>query len=48
MKNEILYKITMIKVREMLSEGLISKEEYAEIDTIFLEKYKPNFGTLYT
>ena len=27
--------------RKMLKEGIISEEEYREIDTIFLEKYKP-------
>jgi hypothetical protein len=27
-------------------KGLITEEEYAEIDTILLEKYRPYLGTL--
>jgi hypothetical protein len=30
----------------MLEKGLITEEEYAEIDTILLEKYRPYLGTL--
>ena len=45
-RNEKLYQTTMHMVRKMLDEGIISEEEYRQIDTIFLEKYKPVFGTL--
>lgn len=48
LKGEMMYQITMGKVKKMLEIGLISKEEYAEIDTIFLGKYKPFFGTLFS
>jgi hypothetical protein len=34
--------------RKMLIEGIISEVEYRQIDTIFLEKYKPVFGTLFS
>jgi hypothetical protein len=34
--------------RKMLQEGIVSEEEYRQIDTIFLEKYKPVFGTLFS
>ena len=44
-RNEILYQTTMYLARKMLEEGIISEEEYRQID--FLEKYKPVFGTLF-
>ena len=47
-RNEKLYQTTMHLARKMLSDGLISEEEYRQIDTIFLEKYKPVFGTLFS
>ena len=45
---EKLYQTTMNMARRMLSQGLISEEEYCQIDTIFLEKYRPVFGTLFS
>jgi hypothetical protein len=47
-RNEKLYQTTMHLARKMLDEGIISEEEYRQIDTIFLEKYKPVFGTLFS
>ena len=47
-RNEKLYQTTMHLARKILSEGIISEEEYRQIDTIFLEKYKPVFGTLFS
>jgi len=47
-RNEKLYQTTMHLVRKMLSEGIISEKEYCQIDTIFLEKYRPVFGTLFS
>lgn len=32
--------------KSMFRKGLISKEEFAEIDTILLKKYRPTLGTL--
>lgn len=46
--NEKLYQATMSMVRRMLEKGLISEEEYHQIDTMFLEKYRPVFGTLFS
>lgn len=46
--NEKLYQATMSMVRRMLEKGLISEEEYRQIDTMFLEKYHPVFGTLFS
>ena len=45
-RNEKLYQTTMHLARKMLSDGLISEDEYRQIDTIFLDKYQPVFGTL--
>lgn len=47
-RDEKLYQTTMHLARKMLSDGLISEEEYRQIDTIFLAKYKPVFGTLFS
>ena len=47
-RNEKLYRTTMHLARKMLEEGIISEEEYRQIDTIFLEKYNPVFGTLFS
>ena len=46
-RNEKLYQTTMHLARKMLEEGIISEEEYRQIDTIFTEKYKPTLGTLF-
>ena len=46
--NEKLYQATMSMVRKMLAEGLITEEEYRQIDTMFLAKYRPLFGTLFS
>ncbi|CAK7036320.1 MAG: hypothetical protein BACD_00125 [Bacteroides rodentium] len=32
--------------KSMMDKGLISKEEYAEFDTIFLQKFSPYLSTL--
>lgn len=47
-RNEKLYQTTMSMARKMLGEGIISEDEYCQIDTIFLEKYNPVFGTLFS
>ena len=45
---EAKYQATMKLVKKMLSQGLITMKEYEEADKIFLEKYKPVFGTLFS
>ncbi len=47
-ENERLYQLTMGFVRSLLEKGLISSDDYAIIDTIFLEKYRPSLGTLFS
>ncbi len=47
MRKEMLYQTTMSMARQMLEKSLISKEEYAQIDTKMREKYEPSLGTLF-
>ncbi|MCH5186693.1 MAG: hypothetical protein J1F64_11320 [Oscillospiraceae bacterium] len=46
MQAEIGYKISMNMAKSMLEQGLLTKSEYAEFDTIMLKKYAPILGTL--
>lgn len=46
-ESEKEYQVRMSLLKEMLKLGLIIEKEYGEIDTIFIEKYAPIFGTLY-
>ena len=43
---ERLYRMSLSVARTMLKKGIISEDEYSEIDTILLEKYRPTLGTL--
>ena len=43
---EKLYQMCASIAETMLDVGVISREEYQQIDTILLEKYKPVLGTL--
>lgn len=43
---EKLYHISLSVAKSMLEKDIISKEEYQEIDTILLKKYRPILGTL--
>lgn len=45
-RSEKMYQTTMHVFRKMLRKGLISPDEYREIDTIFTERYRPVFGAL--
>ena len=46
-EREKLYQATMNVFQGMLKKGLITKEQYAIIDTKMLEKYRPLLGTLF-
>ena len=46
--NEKMYQATMGVVRRMLSDGLISEAEYRRVDEMFLEKYHPILGTVFS
>lgn len=43
---EKMYRISLSLAKSMLEKGIISKEEYSEMDTMLLEKYRPVLGTL--
>ena len=43
---ERLYLMSLSVAKSMLKKGVISEDEYSEIDTILLEKYRPTLGTL--
>ena len=43
---ELRYRVSLSVAKSMLKEGVISQEEYQQIDTILLEKYRPTLGTL--
>ena len=45
-RNDMLYHAALPVAKDMLEKGLITEEEYAQIDTILLEKYRPYLGTL--
>ncbi len=46
--NEKMYLMTMNIMKSLFNKGLVSKEEYTEIDTMFQEKYAPTLGSLFT
>ncbi|MCM1486733.1 MAG: SHOCT domain-containing protein [Firmicutes bacterium] len=43
---EKMYLLCLETAKEMLKRGIISEEEFTQIDTILLEKYKPTLSTL--
>lgn len=43
---ERLYRMSISVAKSLLKKGIISEDEYSEIDTILLEKYRPVLGTL--
>lgn len=45
---EKLYQTTMRIMREMLENDLITVEDYQRMNAVFLEKYKPVFGVLFS
>ena len=47
-RNDMLYHAALSMGKAMLEKGLITPEEYAEIDTILLQKYRPYLGDLFS
>ena len=43
---ERLYLMSLSVAKSMLKKGVISEDEYSEIDTILLQKHRPILGTL--
>lgn len=48
MEKENLYQATMSIAKNLLDKGVISEEEYAQIDTNFRNKYGISLSTLFT
>ena len=46
MRNEMMYQATMSLARRMRDEGIITEDEYARIDRMFIEKYRPIIGCI--
>ena len=46
-QKEAMYQVTMSIVKKMFHANLISEDEYRQIDTMFIEKYKPKIGVLF-
>lgn len=47
-KAEKLYQASLALARSMLKKGLVTANEFAIIDTILLDKYRPLLGTLFS
>ena len=45
-RDENLYQPPLSVAKTMLEKGIITPEEYAEIDTILLQMYRPYLGSL--
>lgn len=48
MEKENLYQATMSIAKNLLKQGIISEEEYCQIDTKFKGQYAVSFSTLFT
>jgi len=48
MQNEVMYQSTMLVVKQLLKKGIISDDEYEQIDTMFRQKYAISLSTLFT
>ena len=46
LRNDMCYQAALSAAKTMLEKGLITEEEYAEIDTKLLKKYEPYLGSL--
>ena len=40
------YQLALAMAKSLLEKGLLTQEEYAVIDTILLDKFRPSLGTL--
>lgn len=45
---EKLYQTTMYMARRLLEEGIITSDEYVQIEVHFVSKYDPLFGELFS
>ncbi len=42
------YQASLLLAKILCKKGVLTEDEYAVIDTILLEKYKPSLGTLFS
>lgn len=47
MQNEKLFQGTMLMAKNLLKQGIISDDEYEQIDTMFRQKYAISLSTLF-
>ncbi len=47
-ENEKMYAATMHIARMLYKQGVITKEQYKQIDTIFIKKYEPFLACIYS
>lgn len=47
-QNEVMYQGTMLVAKQLLKKGIISDDEYEQIDTMFRQKYAISLSTLFT
>jgi len=40
------YQVAIAMAKALLERGLLTSEEYAVIDTVLLDKFRPTLGTL--
>ena len=45
-KREYAYQATLAVANAMLKKGIITRDEFCQIDTTLLKKYKPLLGSL--
>ena len=46
--DELMYIATMNIAKRMLNQGLMTKEQFEHIDTIFIKKYRPFLEGIYS
>lgn len=45
-RDDMLYHAAISIGKNLLKKGLLTEKDYAEIDTILLQKYRPYLGSL--
>ncbi len=48
LRSEKMYQATMCMIKKLLQEGVITEDEYEELEDMFDQKYKPVLGKLFT
>lgn len=45
-ESELMYRMSLSVAKSMLKKGLVTEDEYRQIDTILIKKHRPLLGTL--